>query len=358
MQAMSSEIRDKIVVSTIAKLLAEIVWWVVVWIGSNAIAEQLTSNLAGFFPWIVTGVSVVIFSYFGRTSPHLRALLRAIFDYLSNQGLQRILGLIVLGGSAYLGYLVINDARVLIVILGLVLASLLLQGSIRGSQASFIRSYRSQLKNIRNQDIDQLPNYWPLSEYDSEFFEFPGGDRMDYKLEGKYTFNGVAFALWKDQLWPGNHRDGEVLLSLPETKGPDTYYYAVKNVKKVHFLMNAWSYEHNKGKVKESVRNRKIGEIELIFEGDTQVPYDLILGDNIRFPIVDRRDNQTSVVSTSNPSTMVAWQGKDDDDELVLDHLQIEVPAYLRSKKLMGIRFRQELLQYFVFAATIEFDKG
>jgi hypothetical protein len=163
--------------------------------------------------------------------------------------------------------------------------------------------------------------------------------------------------LWKEQLFPGNHRDGEVLFSLPAVKGPDTYYYAVKNVKKVHFLINAWSYEHNKGKVKESVRNRKIGEIELIFEGSALYPYDLILGDNIRFPIVNRRDNQTSVVSTSNPVTMVAWHGKDDDDELVLDHLQIEVPEYLRSKKLTGIRFRQELLQYFVFAVTIEFDK-
>ena len=355
---MSDEIRDRIVVSTIAKLIAEVVWWIVVWIGSNAVAEQLTSNFADYIPWVVTGLSVVVFSYFGRRSPRLRALLRAFYEYLLNQGLQRILGLLILAGSAYVGFVVTNDGRVFIVAIGLVLASLLLQNSIRFGQPSIAQTYQSYMRDIRDQDINLLPRFWPLSEYQSEFFDIHYGGIDQYKLEGKYTFNGVEFDLWNSQLLPGNHREGEVLFPLPEVKGPETYYYAVKHVKKIHLLMNAWSYEHNKGKVKESVRNRKIGDIELIFDGDTYYLYDLILGDNIRFPIVNRRDNQTSVVSTSNPSTRVAWQGKDDDDELVLDHIQIEVPEYLRSKKLMGVRFRQELLQYFVYAATIEFDKG
>jgi hypothetical protein len=355
---MTKEIRERIVISTAAKLIAEIVWWVVVWFGSNAVAENLTSNLAVYFPWIVTGVLVVTFSYFGRRSPHIRAFLMAVYEYLVNQGLQRILGLIVLGGSAYIGYLIINDARIFIVIIGLGLASILLQSSFGLRQPAMIKTFQSYLQDIRDQDLDQLPRFWPLSEYDSKFFDFPTGGTMDYQLEGRYTFNGVVFDLWNSHLLPGHYREGEVLFSLPEVKRPDTNYYAVKHVKKIHFLTNAWSYEHNKGKVKESVRNRKIGDIGLIFEGDAQYSYDLILGDNIRFPIINRRDNETSVVSTSNPSTMVAWQGKDDDDELVLDHLQIEVPENLRNKKLMGIRFRQELLQYFVFAVTLEFDDG
>jgi hypothetical protein len=360
MNTMSQDIREKIVVSTAAKLIAEVVWWVVVWFGSNAVAEKLTSNLAVFFPWIVTGVLVVTFSYFGRRSPHIRAFLMAMYEYLINQGLQRILGLIVLGGSAYIGYLIINDARIFIVVIGLVLASVLLQSSFGLRQPSILKTFQSYLQDIKDQDVEQLPRFWPLSESSSPFFisfKQMGSDTMKYKLEGRYTFNGVVFDLWTFTQWPGHYRDCEVLFPLPEVKDPDTHYYAIKHVKKIHLLMNAYSYEHNRGKVKESVRNRKIGDIGLIFERDAEYSYDLILGDNIRFPIVNRRDNETSVVSTSNPSTMVAWQGKDDDDELVLDHLQIEVPGNLRDKKLMGIRFRQELLQYFVFAVTLEFDE-
>lgn len=355
---MSNEIRDRIVVSTIAKLIAEIVWWIVVWIGSNAVAEQLTSNFAAYIPWVVTGLSVIVFSYFGRRSSHFRAFLMAVYEYLINRGLQRILGLLVLGGSAYIGYLIINDARIFIVVIGLVLASVLLQSSVRLSQPSLVKTFQSYLQDIKDQDIDQLPRFWPLSEYESEFFNLPHpGTTMEYKLEGRFTFNGVKFDLWSSLIIPSHYQGSEAYFQLPESKGPEPSYYAVRHVKRVHFLMNAFGREYINRKVKDSVRNKKIGEIGLIFEDDLQRTYDLVLGENIRFYVVNRKDNETQVISTSDPSTMVAWQGKDDDDELVLDHLQIDVPGNLQNKKLMGIRFRQELLQYFVFAVTLEFEE-
>jgi hypothetical protein len=126
----------------------------------------------------------------------------------------------------------------------------------------------------------------------------------------------------------------------------------IKGVSSVYFLTNAGNtFKQNEGK--------KIGEIDLIFEGEIIQKQELILGHNIREWAPGNMAPGELVDKVTENLSQQIWEGENTaGNRAVIDRLEVIVQESNRSKRLREIRFSRnvtiEKSAFLILAITLK----